>query len=274
LYTNFRIQDRQQGVIVFQQTLIGFLDVRRIHRSAQQERPFSMKTLIAATVAFCAFVHAPLIAQDNPVVVELFTSQGCASCPPADALLQKLAKREDVIALALHVDYWDYIGWKDEYARAAHTKRQKRYAKFAGRHMIYTPQMIVNGMDDVVGVHADKIDDLIKRHGGIESAVSIKAERRGNRLFIHAKPASDALQGPLMIQIVQYTPHGIADITRGENAGRKLEYANIVDRWTLLEQWNGAEPYEAEAALDPDRPAVVLIQYPGPGSIVGAARAD
>ena len=87
----------------------------------------------------------PAIAQDQPVVVELFTSQGCSSCPPADALLHELAARDDVVALAMHVDYWDYIGWKDVFGNPAHSARQRAYAKAGNRRMVYTPQMIVNG---------------------------------------------------------------------------------------------------------------------------------
>lgn len=232
-----------------------------------------MKKLIAATMVFCAGLSAPLFAQDTPVVVELFTSQGCSSCPPADALLRDLARREDVIALALHVDYWDYIGWKDQFARAEHTKRQRRYARTAGRKMIYTPQMIVNGTDDVVGAHAEEIAEVIARHQGEKAVAIVKTERRGSQLIVEASPVSETLSGPLNVQVIQYTPLRTIEITRGENAGRRLDYANVVDRWTTLKDWNGAAPYRAEAETDADRPVVVLIQRPGPGPIVGAALA-
>lgn len=232
-----------------------------------------MKNLIAATMVFYAGLSAPLFAQDSPVVVELFTSQGCASCPPADALLLDLARRDDVIALALHVDYWDYIGWKDQFALAAHTKRQRRYARAAGRKMIYTPQMIVNGTDDVVGAHAKEIADLIARYQSEKAVAIVKAEREGGLLIVEASPVSEALHGPLSVQVIQYTPLRTSEITRGENAGRRLDYANVVDRWTKLKDWNGAAPYRAEAETDADRPVVVLIQRPGPGRIVGAALA-
>jgi hypothetical protein len=108
-------------------------------------------TKLGALLTACLIIlSAPSLAQDRPVLVELFTSQGCSSCPPADALLHKLARRDDVVALALHVDYWDYIGWKDTFAKAAHSARQRAYAREAGRRMVYTPQMIINGADHVV----------------------------------------------------------------------------------------------------------------------------
>jgi len=108
-----------------------------------------MKTVAATLALLCAFATVPDRAQAEPlVVVELFTSQGCSSCPPADALMIELVQRKDVIGLALHVDYWDYIGWKDEYGDPSFTRRQKGYAHRAGRKMVYTPQMIVNGQEE------------------------------------------------------------------------------------------------------------------------------
>src|SRR6059036_991639 len=99
------------------------------------------------------FAAAPGRAADNrpPVVVELFTSEGCSSCPPADAFLGELAQRPDIVALAFHVDYWDYIGWKDPYASPLTTQRQHDYAAALHLHMVYTPQMVVDGRADVVG---------------------------------------------------------------------------------------------------------------------------
>ena len=107
-------------------------------------------------------------AESRPVVVELFTSQGCSSCPPADAFLHELSQRDDVIALALHVDYWDYIGWKDIFAQPAFTKRQKAYAKAGGRRSVYTPQMIIGGQDHVVGTHEENASALIQQHAAAE----------------------------------------------------------------------------------------------------------
>lgn len=232
-----------------------------------------MKLTSVAILLAWMLVPAPLAAQDRPVVVELFTSQGCASCPPADAILHDLAARDDVIALALHVDYWDYIGWKDEFALASHTRRQKGYANVAGRNMIYTPQMIVNGTDDVVGAHAMKVAQIIESHKSAEAIAALDVDRDANRLLIHVAPIGQPLAGPLEVRVVQYAPLKSVHITRGENAGHKLDYANVAEMWTVLEEWDGIGAYEARTVLKDDRPAVVLIQYPGPGAIVAAASA-
>lgn len=232
-----------------------------------------MKMMTAATFAVCTCLTTPLAAGDTPVVVELFSSQGCASCPPADAILRSLAKRDDVIALSLHVDYWDYLGWKDEFARASHTVRQRGYAHAAGRNMIYTPQMIINGREDVVGAHAMEVMEIIDRYDSSKAVAAVEATRDGPHVLIHADPVSQPIEGPLTVQLVQYAPLKTVDITRGENAGHELNYVNVVNSWQTVGEWDGSGPFDAEAEIDGDRPAVVLIQYPGPGEIVAAALA-
>lgn len=232
-----------------------------------------MKLISAVTLTFCAFASASLNAQDRTVVVELFTSQGCASCPPADAILHKLAERDDVIALALHVDYWDYIGWKDRFAKASHTKRQRGYAREAGRDMIYTPQMVVNGIDDVVGAHAKEVAGIIDLEKSTPAVVTLTADRSGNSLSIQAAPVGQPFAGPLTVQVVRYTPLKTTHIMRGENAGHELDYSNVVEDWTILGEWDGAGPYQVQTELDGELPAVVLLQYAGPGEIVAAAKA-
>lgn len=230
-------------------------------------------TILAAIwMALAAPLAAETAGQTNPVVVELYTSQGCSSCPPADKLLRQLAGRTDVLALALHVDYWDYIGWKDEYANPAHTVRQKGYAHAAGRNMIYTPQMIVMGQEDVVGAHAMELADLIVRHQRAAPKVQVAVRRTGNRVVIGIRPLAGPLDGPLDVHLVRFTPLHHAEITRGENAGRNLEYANVVDGWAVLGQWDGQGGTEIPVTLEGDRPAAVLVQRPGYGPILAAAR--
>ena len=153
-----------------------------------------MRYFFSALALIGAVGATPAAAQNNKVVVELFTSQGCSSCPPADALLHDLADRLDVIALALHVDYWDYLGWKDSFAKNSHTQRQHRYAQAANATMVYTPQMVIQGKHHVIGskgmevmehvlaqkAAADPVDITIARNGGnVQINATSKAGRRG-----------------------------------------------------------------------------------------------
>src|SRR5690606_3856896 len=123
-------------------------------------------------------------AQELPVVVELYTSQGCSSCPPADALMEELAARSDVIALSLHVDYWDYIGWEDSFAQPAYGQRQRSYAQAAGEHMVYTPQMVIGGTHQVIGTDAMALMDAIRAHAALPVAVNLELRHSGAQLQI------------------------------------------------------------------------------------------
>ena len=232
-----------------------------------------MKSFAAVLASCCMMLAPPVLAQSNPVVVELFTSQGCSSCPPADKILQDLSTRDDVIALALHVDYWDYIGWKDSFARAEHTDRQRGYARVSGRKMIYTPQMIVNGQEDVVGAHAMELTDLIDQHRKVAPRVSISATRTGDVLTIRAEPLSE-LPPSLNVVLVRYEPLQSVGITRGENSGKTLDYANVVESWDILGNWEGTSALELTANINGQEQAVVLVQNKGPGAIVAAAKVD
>ncbi|WP_078059100.1 DUF1223 domain-containing protein [Tropicimonas marinistellae] len=206
----------------------------------------------------------------NRVVVELFTSQGCSSCPPADALLERLAERDDVLALALHVDYWDYIGWADSFARPEHTKRQKAYARLAGSRTIYTPQMVIGGVEQIVGARPMDVMDAVLRHVGQAAEVELVAMRDGASLRITAaKPANPS--GKMLVQLVRYIPHRIVKIERGENAGKTVEYTNIVSDWQILEEWTGAAPLEIVADASGSDSAAVIVQQAENGRILAAA---
>lgn len=209
-------------------------------------------------------------AQDRPVVVELFTSQGCSSCPPADAYLHELAKRDDVIALAMHVDYWDYIGWKDIFASPELTARQRSYAQAGNRRMVYTPQMIINGQDHVVGNRPKDVEDLIAKHARLDAVVKLTAQRDGNTVRINAVPGS-SLDGPLTVQLVRYVANETVNIKRGENAGKSLRYSNIVTEIKVLGDWNGRKTLTLDTPMQGADPAVVLIQGKGFGAVKAAA---
>lgn len=223
--------------------------------------------LLAALWTFTA----PLAAQQSPVVVELYTSQGCSSCPAADALLHELSAREDVIALALHVDYWDYIGWEDPFGEAAHAERQRAYAAAGGRHMIYTPEMIVQGQTDIVGAKPMKLSEAIAAHARKAPKVALDLRRAGKEVAISARPLAD-LEGPLTVHMLRYQPLVTTEVPRGENAGRTIENANIVQDWQVLESWDGEAPLELSTPAPGDLPVVVLIQRDGVGPILAAAR--
>jgi hypothetical protein len=209
-------------------------------------------------------------AGEGPVVVELYTSQGCSSCPPADALLVELAKRDDVLPLALHVDYWDYIGWADSFADPAFTRRQKAYARAAGTRTIYTPQMVVGGIDHLIGTRAMELGELIEAHQEEPARVVLDVARASAQLTVHAE-ARGALPGVVVVQLVRFRPEERVAIGRGENAGRTITYVNIVTDWQVIGRWSGAAPLALTAdAPGPDRVAVIL-QREGPGAILAAA---
>ena len=232
-----------------------------------------IRPLSALTAALLAFA-VPVTGQEaarGPVVVELFTSQGCSSCPPADALMHDLAAREDVIPLALHVDYWDYIGWKDPFARPGHVERQRGYAAEARRRSIYTPEMVIDGESDIVGTKPGALNAAIEKHRAEPASVSLTLKREGDMIVVTATPLTD-MAVPCTIHLVRYTPERTTRIERGENAGKTISYANIVEDWQVLGEWNGAEPARFTAKVDGDAPVVVLVQESGHGPIHAAAR--
>lgn len=213
------------------------------------------------------------LAQQQPVVVELYTSQGCSSCPPADAMFSELKDREDVIAIALHVDYWDYIGWKDEFGNPAHAERQRAYAAKAGRRSIYTPEMVVNGQTDIVGAKPMVLSKAIAQHGAQKSLTELNAERSGNELRIQAAtPVGET--GMMDVHVLRLIPSQKTKITRGENRGETYEYTNIAHSWQVAGTWDGKSALDLSLAVGGDDPVVVLLQEAGAGKIIAAARLD
>jgi len=150
--------------------------MRRIHQ-----------ILTTTALSFSAGIAAPAYAEQRPVVVELYTSQGCSSCPPADEILSSLNGRDDVIAIALHVDYWDYIGWKDEFSSPAYAERQRAYASQAGRRSIYTPEMVVNGQTDIVGAKPMALADAINEHKAAVQQMTLDVTRNEGHLIAAAR---------------------------------------------------------------------------------------
>ncbi len=228
-----------------------------------------MKNLSSLILAGFAAFSSPLAAQ-TPVVVELFTSQGCSSCPPADELLHELTERDDVIALALHVDYWDYIGWKDEFASPEHSDRQRNYARVAGRRSVYTPQMIINGIESVVGARPMELSKAIAEATAKPPMVDLNVALDAGVLKVSA--TTDQRGKPMVVHLVRYQTEREARITRGENAGRTINYANVAEDWKILREWDGAAALFVEAPIEGDNPLVVMIQEGRSGPILAAAQ--
>lgn len=210
-------------------------------------------------------------AQGEPgVVVELYTSQGCSSCPPADDFMAVLANEPGVIALALHVDYWDYLGWADAFAQAQFTDRQKAYARHAGKKMIFTPQMIVGGTDRMVGHKVDEVRAAIARHAGVARDIRLTVTRDGDTLRITAEAVPPA-DRHLRVQLIRYLPEQRVAIEKGENAGRIVTYRNIVTSWQGVGEWHALTPLDMAAPALGSEPVVVILQEDGPSEIVAAA---
>jgi hypothetical protein len=223
--------------------------------------------LAAAAMLCCA---ATTNAQPRPVVVELFTSQGCSSCPPADAYLGTLSARSDVLGLAFHVDYWDELGWRDRFALAQSVERQNIYARNLRRSSVYTPQLVIDGRGDTLGAGRMTVAKaLSENRAGVPVAVSISAAEVVVGIGVQAgvPPPSD-------VMLVAYLRHAVSAIGRGENAGRTLDEFNIVRDIRTLGLWKGqVETFHVPlASLPPDATDVaVLVQPAGQGPIIGAA---
>ncbi len=231
-----------------------------------------MRHIVSAACGLWLCLPLPVAAQSTTgVLVELYTSQGCSSCPPADAFLSELAQADGVIALALHVDYWDYIGWEDAFADPSFTERQKMYARAAGSRMVYTPQMIVGGVDRVEGNTPDAVVRFIGKHLAHPGGVELTVTRNGAQVEIHASAAQPLANGAI-VQLVRYLPEAKIEIERGENAGRSMTYHNIVTSWERVGDWQGSAPLDLTADAPGDQPVVVILQEPGPARVLAAAR--
>jgi hypothetical protein len=230
--------------------------------------------LLAATLA-AAGIGATAEASPR-AVVELFTSQGCSSCPLADELLAKLARDPDVIALSLPVDYWDRLGWKDTLARRAFTERQMAYASVRGDGQVYTPQAVVNGREHAVGSERSAIElAAAATAAGLDVPLQIERGSNGIVISVGSAPGKPHAQGEVVL--LPYVASREVAIGRGENANAKVTYTNVVRDIVAIADWNGeamqrAVPRETLKGYD----GVVALLQEGsvakPGAILGAAR--
>jgi hypothetical protein len=229
---------------------------------------------LLVALSLLALTATPLCAAENKVVIELFTSQGRSSCPPADKLLGEFAQDKKFVALSLPVDYWDYLGWHDTLAKAAYSKRQRGYSESRGGHEVFTPQVVVNGVTQVIGSDRRAIESAAEK-AARQQAVPVTLVKNGSNVEIGVGSGDGAPAAVWLLAISQAKPVAIG---RGENRGKTITYHNVVRGWKKLCDFTGAPVKETvslkEIGADDADMVAVLVQ-PGsverPGPIKGAA---
>ena len=232
---------------------------------SKAKRP-GLGVLPIAGAALLALAATGAAAGQPLTVVELFTSQGCSSCPPANANLIKVKDRPGVLALSFNVTYWDYLGWKDTFGREEFTQRQVSYEPSLGRSGPFTPQVVVNGDADTVGARSGEIEHLISS-SGLTQGPSLSLAN--GKISIGAGKAPN---GRADIWLVRYR-QGVVEVpvARGENTGRTLPHANVVHALKKLGSWNGEATTLPLPADSGGLSTAVLVQSPGGGPILAAA---
>jgi hypothetical protein len=243
----------------------------------------SLSLAAAAALAIIAAGEGKARAGDISAVLELFTSQGCSSCPPADALLAELAKNPSLIALSLPVDYWDYIGWRDTLASPAFTERQKDYAAARGDGQVYTPQIVVDGIAHVVGSDKAKIEQAARASAGQQGVLSVPlqvSEVNGD-LVGELGAADKGVPTWGSVLLLQIAKKRVVAIGRGENAGHTYTYTNVVRSIDRIGMWNGAAMHfdvpAAEMRRNGSDGYVVILQSgksDRPSAILAAAKSS
>ena len=225
-------------------------------------------------VASCALASA----SEPRAVLELFTSQGCSSCPPADKLLGDLAGDPSLVVISVPIDYWDYLGWKDTLANPAHSARQRAYARLRGDRQVYTPQIVVNGSTHVLGSDRAAVEHAIAvtdRNAAVMS-VPVLLSVAGDTLNVKVTAGKEHVSGEVWLcPLARSMP---VEIGRGENHGRTVTYHNVVRRWIKLGDFNGTDATWnlaiSEIMTDDIDAAAVMVQqgtHDRPGVVLGAA---
>ena len=207
----------------------------------------------------------------SPVILELFTSQGCNSCPPADALMAEWAKLPGILPLSLHVDYWDYLGWKDTFGKKGHSNRQQEYARHLGSRQIYTPQAVIDGQFQAIGSDRKAVQAALSK-ARQEQRIALQAERSGNGGWQVRVPAA-SVQGEAELVLCRYDRRHEVAIERGENTGRTVTYLNVARAWNRFGRWSGsAASYTMPDLGDIDfaKEGVVIMLQSLNGAILGA----
>lgn len=220
--------------------------------------------LIAAALAASI---APAAAAERPVVIELFTSQGCSSCPPAEALLGEYAGRADVLPLGFHVTYWDRLGWRDPFSFEGATQRQATYEGQLGSGTSFTPQMVIDGRYSTIGSRRGDVAAAVNKAAAQSSdGAQVALSRKGGGLTIRV----GAGRGSARVLLVGFDRQHVTPVGRGENGGRTITQANVVRAIRSVGTWSG-KPLELSEAAPAGQEAAVLLQAPD-GRILGAAR--
>jgi hypothetical protein len=242
--------------------------------------PIRVVAVIASAFVASACPAFPAAADPQTrAVVELFTSQGCSSCPTADRLLKDLSADPTVIALSLPIDYWDYLGWKDTLADARNTARQKGYSKARGDRTVYTPQLVINGVAQAPGSDKAAVETALARSHPDARVLSVPVELAltGETVTVTTPAAAgDAMTAE--VWLCPLTRAVQVEIGRGENRGRTVTYTNVVRGWIKLGEWTGAaktfELKRQDVKADGADAFAVLVQKGAidmPGAVVGAA---
>jgi hypothetical protein len=231
-----------------------------------------MKQIIAIFyLGFLLLGAATLAAEERPTLVELFTSEGCSSCPPAEALLVDLARRPDVLALSFHVDYWDKLGWKDPFSSPAATQRQQHYADLLHLATVYTPQIIVDGKWQGVGSNRAEVRRAMDSAQRTRDHVPITLDARRGRAKIEIGPRGDAV--PAALLLIGFDRRHVSAVARGENGGRMLAHVDVVRSIEEVAQYDGrAQSIEALIRAPAERVAAILQARDG--RVLGVAVGD
>lgn len=239
-------------------------------------KPSWAASVLVATILAGAATEA--VAGEPRATVELFTSQGCSSCPPADKVLGELVRDPSLVAVSMPIDYWDYLGWKDTLALPRHTVRQRGYAAVRGDREVYTPQVVVNGLVHVVGSDRNAIEDAIARTKGREGALSVPVnlslDEQGVTVSIAPAKEAATVAEVWLCTVTKAIP---VAIKRGENRNRTLTYNNIARRWIRVGTWTGSRQRwtvpESELKAEGVDSLIVFVQAGGmekPGVVLGA----
>ncbi len=238
-----------------------------------------MKRILIAAVALAALALGATVAaraETPKPVVELFTSQGCSSCPPADAILAKLVAEGDVIALSQHVDYWNYIGWEDPFSHAGATERQRQYRTHLGTSYVYTPQMVFDGVTEAVGSDRGMVETRIA-HARLDKKIPLSVERDGAKAVVRIPAGAEMAKGATVWQVDYDTAH-TTPVRRGENSGATLVNAHVVRKMDRIGSYDGdamAIPVDlAKLRAEGRGGCAILVQEPQAGRIYGAIEVD